>query len=101
MKQFNASTGFSMVFRPNLSLIWMKSVFQNGKIGHQRVIVPESMSAQKIHQNIKRNIKHLPVVACISAAGESLTPYIVTSQDSLPVRENLKSEASISLLISF
>jgi hypothetical protein len=30
------------------------------------------------------------VIACISAAGDSLTPYIVTSQDSLPIRENLK-----------
>jgi hypothetical protein len=54
------------------------------------VIVPKSMSAQKIHYKINRNLKHVSVVACILAAGESLTPYVVTSQDSLPVREDLK-----------
>jgi hypothetical protein len=37
MKQFDASTSLSMVFRPNLSLIWMNWVFQNGKIGYQRL----------------------------------------------------------------
>jgi hypothetical protein len=48
------------------------------------------MGAQKIHHKINRKIKHVSVIACISAAGESLTPYIATSQNSLPVRENLK-----------
>jgi hypothetical protein len=56
----------------------------------KRVIVSKSMSAQKIHHKISRNLKHASVIACISAAGESLTPYIMTSEDSLPVRENLK-----------
>jgi hypothetical protein len=34
-------------------------------------------------------MKHVSVIACISAAGESLTPYIVTSQDSPALREPL------------
>jgi hypothetical protein len=54
------------------------------------MVVPKSMSAQKIHHKINRKLKHVSVIACISAAGESLTPYIATSQDSLPVRENLQ-----------
>jgi hypothetical protein len=60
-----------------------------------------SMSAQKNHHKINRNLRHVSVIACISAAGESLTPYIATSQDSLPVRENLKSEVPVSVSISF
>jgi hypothetical protein len=54
------------------------------------VIVPKSMSTQKIHHKINRNLKHLSVISCISAARENLTPYTMTSHDSLPVRENLK-----------
>jgi hypothetical protein len=54
------------------------------------VMVPESMSAQTIHHKISQNLKHGSVIAYISATRESLIPYIVTSQDSLPVRENLK-----------
>jgi hypothetical protein len=57
------------------------------------VIFPKSMSAQKIHYKINRNLKHLSVIACILAAGESLTPDIMTSQDSLPVREHLKKRS--------
>jgi hypothetical protein len=58
------------------------------------VIVPKSMSAQKIHHKINRNLKHVSRISCISAAGESLTLYSVTSQDSLPVRENLKKRGA-------
>jgi hypothetical protein len=90
MKQFDASTSLSMVFRLNLSLNWMKRVFQNWIIGHQNLIRPKLMSVQKIHHEINRNLKHVLVIACISAAGESLTPYIGTSQYSLPIREKLK-----------
>jgi hypothetical protein len=54
------------------------------------VIVSKSMSAQKIHHKINRNLKRVPVIARISAAGESLTPYFVSSQGPPPIRENLK-----------
>jgi hypothetical protein len=43
-----------------------------------------------MHYGISWNVKHISMIACISAAGESLTPYIVTSQDSAPVRKQLK-----------
>jgi hypothetical protein len=65
------------------------------------VIVPKSASAQKIHHKINRNIKHMSVIAYISAAGESLAPYIVTSQGLLPVRKSVKSGVSVAVLISF
>jgi hypothetical protein len=68
-------------------------IFDLDEVGHSEwddwtskgVIVPKSMSAQKIHHKINRNLKHMSVIVCISAAGESLTPYIVTSQDPPPV----------------
>jgi hypothetical protein len=43
-----------------------------------------------IHRGISRNVKHISVIACASAAGESLIPGIITSQDSPSVREQLK-----------
>jgi hypothetical protein len=40
---------------------------------------------------INRNVKHVSVFACVSAAGESFIPYIVTSQDTSRVREQLRT----------
>jgi hypothetical protein len=54
------------------------------------VIVPLSARGQRIHHTMNRELKHVSLIACVSAAGESLTPYIVTSQDSRTVRERLK-----------
>jgi hypothetical protein len=42
-----------------------------------------------IHHGISRKVKHISVIACVSAAGESLTPDIMTSQDSPLFREQL------------
>jgi hypothetical protein len=56
----------------------------------KKVIVPQSMSGQTIHHKVNCALKHVSVIACVSAAGESLTPYIVTSQDSPSLREQLK-----------
>jgi hypothetical protein len=39
---------------------------------------------------ISRKREHISVIICISAVGISLTPYILTSQDSASVREQLK-----------
>jgi hypothetical protein len=49
------------------------------------------MSEQTIHHKINRNVKHVSAIACVSSAGESLIPYIVTSQDSSCVREQLRT----------
>jgi hypothetical protein len=50
------------------------------------------MLDQTIHHAVSRNVKHISVIACISAAGESLLPYIVTSQNSTAVQEHLKKQ---------
>jgi hypothetical protein len=39
-------------------------------------------------------MKHLSVIACVFAAGESLTPHTVTSQDSPSVRKQLKKHGA-------
>jgi hypothetical protein len=56
----------------------------------KRVIVPATMVGQTIHHEISRTVKYISVIACVSTAGESLSPYIITSQASRPVREQLK-----------
>jgi hypothetical protein len=38
-------------------------------------------------------VKHISVIACLSAAGESLLHYMVTSQNSLVLQEHLKKQA--------
>jgi hypothetical protein len=50
------------------------------------------MAEQTMHDKVNRNLKHVSVIVCVSAAGESLIPYIVTSQDSLHVREQSKKK---------
>jgi hypothetical protein len=54
-----------------------------------RVVVSITLSVQTIHHRASRQMKHMSVIARISAAGESLTPYIVTSQDSDSLRTKL------------
>jgi hypothetical protein len=56
------------------------------------VIVPPTMRGQAIHHEISRTVKHISVIACVSAAGESFTPYIITSQAPTSVQERLKKE---------
>jgi hypothetical protein len=58
----------------------------------KKVIVPAAMLGQTIHHEISRNVKHSSVIACVSAAGESLLPRIVTSQNSPVVQEHLKKQ---------
>jgi hypothetical protein len=62
----------------------------------KNVIVPKSMGEQTVHHQVNRNLKHVSIIASVLAAGESLIPYIVTSQDSLSVREQLKKRVSVS-----
>jgi hypothetical protein len=50
------------------------------------------MRGQTIHHEISRTVKHISVIACISAAGESLTPYIITFQAPTSVQERLKKD---------
>jgi hypothetical protein len=55
------------------------------------VIVPMAMDGQTIHHRESRNGKHISIITSISAGGESLTPYIVTSQDSETLRRRLRT----------
>jgi hypothetical protein len=68
----------------------MRLGFQNGRTGKQKVIVPKSMSDQAIHHKINGTVKYISFSVCVSAAGETLIPYLVTSQDSMHLRETLK-----------
>jgi hypothetical protein len=61
-------------------------------MGHRNVrnvIIASTMDGQMIHHRASRSVRHISIITCISAAGESLTPYIVTSQDSDAIRKRL------------
>jgi hypothetical protein len=43
-----------------------------------KVVIPATMDARPIRRAVSRNVKHISVIACMSAAEESLMPYIIT-----------------------
>jgi hypothetical protein len=47
-----------------------------------KVIVARLMEGQTIHHRESRSVRDISIITCITAGGESLTPYTVTSQDS-------------------
>jgi hypothetical protein len=57
----------------------------------RKVIVPATMTGHTIHHGVSRNVRHISIIACVPAAGESITPYVVTYQGSPVVCEQLKS----------
>jgi hypothetical protein len=57
----------------------------------KEVFVPMTIAGQTIHHRTSRNVKHILIVTCITAGGESLTPCIVTLQDSWTLRRRLIS----------
>jgi hypothetical protein len=59
----------------------------------RRVVLPATMDVRPIHHAVSRNVKHIPVIACVSAAGESLMPYIITSHNSPAVQEQLRQQS--------
>jgi hypothetical protein len=63
-----------------------------GDLKTKTVILPEKMRGHTIHHEISRTVKHISVITCISVAGQSLTPYIITSQAPMLVQEWLKKE---------
>jgi hypothetical protein len=58
----------------------------------RKVLAPATMRRQTIYHRISRTVKHISVIACVSVAVASLTPYMITSQDSALVREQLKKQ---------
>jgi hypothetical protein len=57
----------------------------------KKVIVPMTMDGQMIRHGASRSVKHISVTAYILAGGESLMPFIVTSQISDDIRKRLMS----------
>jgi hypothetical protein len=57
----------------------------------KKVIVPAMMDTQTIHHRTSRSVRHISIITCITAVGEFLTPYIVTSQDFDAIRRKLMS----------
>jgi hypothetical protein len=55
----------------------------------RKAIVPTTIDGQTIHHRASRSVRHISIITCINAAGESLKPYIVTSQDSDAIRKRL------------
>jgi hypothetical protein len=55
-------------------------------------MVPRTAALHSIHHRLSPSVKHISVVACISASGACLTPYVVTSQDSAAVRRDLEAD---------
>jgi hypothetical protein len=58
----------------------------------RKVVVPRTAAPHSIHHRLSRSLKHISVVACVSASGACLTPYVVTSQDSAAVGRDLKAD---------
>jgi hypothetical protein len=46
----------------------------------RRVIAPSTMRGQTIYYAVHRNLKHISVVACIAAAGEHMTLFLLTGE---------------------
>jgi hypothetical protein len=57
-----------------------------------KVTVPVSMTDQTIHHGVHRNLTHMSMICYVSAAGESLTPFVISSQVNNKVTETLKNE---------
>jgi hypothetical protein len=70
--------------------------------GSQReeVIVAMTMGGQTIHHGASRSVKRTSVIACITAGGECLTPFLATSQISDGFRKRLMSRG-VRLAVDF
>jgi hypothetical protein len=55
----------------------------------KKVIILKTIAEETVHHRVSRGVKHISIIAYITAIGESLTPYIVTSQDFEPFRKRL------------
>jgi hypothetical protein len=66
----------------------------------KKVIARATMDGQTIHHRASRSVRHISIITCITAAGESLKPDIVTSQDSDAIRKRLMSRG-VRLSVDF
>jgi hypothetical protein len=56
----------------------------------KKVFIPKPTAGETICHCVSRGVKHRAIVASITIAKESLTPYIVTLQGSEPLRKRLR-----------
>jgi hypothetical protein len=45
---------------------------------YKKVIIRMTMDGQMTHHRASRGVKHISIIACVTAGGESLIPYAVT-----------------------
>jgi hypothetical protein len=57
----------------------------------KKVVVPMTATSHSIHHRVSRNLKHISIVTCIFVSGGCLTPYMITSQDSVAVCRSLEA----------
>jgi hypothetical protein len=79
-------------FRDHVHNACAELVFNLDEIGisdwedryERQVIVPSAMRGQTIFHGVHRNLKRISVVACISAAGEHMTPFLFALSLTMP-----------------
>jgi nucleoside-triphosphatase THEP1 len=84
-------------FRDHVHNACAEFVFNIDEIGvsewedrsERRVIASSTMRGQTIYHAVHRNLKHISVVTCISAAGEHMKPFLVRSQGNTAVARKL------------
>jgi hypothetical protein len=81
----------------NLDQVGM-SEWEDRKV--KKVIVLMTMDGQTMHHGASRSVKHISVIACITAGGESLTPFLVISQISEGIRKRMMSRG-VRLAVNF
>jgi hypothetical protein len=59
----------------------------------KKVIILATMLGRTIHHGVSRNVKSISVIACLSAARESLFHYILTWQNSPTVQDHKKKQS--------
>jgi hypothetical protein len=85
-------------FRNHVHNACAKFVFNLDEVGSSRledkvetkVIVPLAVEGQMTFHNVHRNLKHISIVTCISAAGEHMIPFMVCSRLNGTVERLLK-----------
>jgi hypothetical protein len=60
----------------------------------RKVAVPATMDGQTMHHAVSWNVKHISLIACVWAAGESLALYIAISENPSPVQGLVKNRKS-------
>jgi hypothetical protein len=58
----------------------------------KKVLAAAAMFGQTMHHGLSRIVKHISMIACVSVAGKSRLPYMVTSENSSTVQEHFRKQ---------